>query len=290
MQQVLKQMLDKYKIKNYEDKTNAIKEIIQEVVLCGLSRAGFFKDAAFYGGTALRIFYGLDRFSEDLDFTLCANNIDFDFNKYTSILSEEIKSFGLNCEIVPVVKTKESAIKSAFVKGNTNELMLVFSESKDDIDLIQSNAKIQIKFEVDTNPPTGAIFETKFGLLPSPYEIRVCDLSSLFAGKIHACLCRKWGTRVKGRDFYDYIFFLTMGARVNLTYLKSKLVESNYISSDFNLTTESLKQLLNKKFKEINFKQAKEDVMPFIKDKTKLDLWSPDFFVEITKKLQGSNE
>ena len=287
MQEVLKQMLDKYEIKNNEDKTNAIKEIIQEVVLCGLSRAGFFKDAAFYGGTALRIFYGLDRFSEDLDFTLLTSNPDFDFGKYIPILSEEIHSVGLNCSIEPVVKSIESDIKSAFVKGNTNELMLVFFEDKANI--IQSTAKIQIKFEVDTNPPNGATYETKFGLLPNPYEIKVCDLPSLFAGKIHACLCRKWKSRVKGRDFYDYLFFLSIGAKVNLAFLKSKLVESGYIKPDFDLTTDALKELLNKRFEEVDFKQAKEDVLPFIKDKSKLDFWSSEFFIEVTKKLQGNN-
>ena len=111
-------------------------------------------------------------------------------------------------------------------------------------------------------------------------------MGSLFAGKIHACLCRNWKSRVKGRDFYDYVFFLSMGAKVNLDNLKAKLVQSNYIKEDFNLTIETLKELLNERFANMDFVQAKEDVLPFVRDKSKLDLWSKEFFIEITKQLQ----
>ncbi len=75
-------MLKTYDINNIYDRKNAMKEIMQEIVLCGLSRAGFFKKAAFYGGTALRIFYGLDRFSEDLDFSLETADPAFDLSAY----------------------------------------------------------------------------------------------------------------------------------------------------------------------------------------------------------------
>lgn len=136
------------------------------------------------------------------------------------------------------------------------------------------------------NPPSGATYETKFGLLPSPYQVRLYDMSSLFAGKIHACLCRNWKTRVKGRDFYDYVFFLSMGAKVNLVNLKAKLVQSKFITEDYELTIENLKELLNERFSNMDFEQARDDVLPFVKDKSKLDFWSKDFFIEITKQLQ----
>lgn len=286
MQQVLNQMLSKYQINNLQDKENAIKEIVQEVVLCGLSRGGFFKDAAFYGGTALRIFYGLDRFSEDLDFSLVTQNPNFDLTKYFSYIENETKSVGLNFEVKEKIKTRDSNIKSAFLKGNTKEHILTFYENSADANIINKDEVIKIKFEVDINPPVGATYETKFGLLPSPYQVRLYDMGSLFAGKIHACLCRNWKSRVKGRDFYDYIFFLSMGAKVNLDNLKAKLVQSNYIKEDFNLTIETLKELLNERFANMDFLQAKEDVLPFVRDKSKLDLWSKEFFIEITKKLQ----
>ena len=286
MQQVITQMLSKYQIKNVEDKKNAIKEIVQEVVLCGLSRGGFFKEAAFYGGTALRIFYGLDRFSEDLDFSLVSQNPNFNLTKYFSYIENETKSLGLNFNVTEKEKTIDSNVKSAFLKGNTKEHILTFYEESNDANIINKDEVIRIKFEVDVNPPSGAIYETKFGLLPSPYQIRIYDMPSLFAGKIHACLCRNWKTRVKGRDFYDYIFFLAMGSKVNLVNLKAKLVQSKYISEDYDLTIENLKMLLYERFSKIDFAQAREDVLPFVKDKSKLDLWNKEFFIEITKQLK----
>lgn len=286
MQQVLAQMLSKYQIRDIGDKKNAIKEIVQEVVLCGLSRGGFFKDAAFYGGTALRIFYGLDRFSEDLDFSLVSQNPDFDLAKYFSYIENETKSLGLNFSVSEKEKSIDSNVKSAFLKGNTKEHILTFYEESNDTNIINKDELISIKFEVDINPPMGATFETKFGLLPSPYQVRLYDMPSLFAGKIHACLCRNWKERVKGRDFYDYVFFLAMGAKVNLVNLKAKLVQSKFIAEDYDLTIENLKTLLNDRFSNMDFAQAKEDVLPFVKDKSKLDLWSKEFFMEITKQLQ----
>ena len=287
MKQVLNQMLAKYQINNIEDKKNAIKEIVQEIVLCGLSRGGFFKEAAFYGGTALRIFYGLDRFSEDLDFSLITQNQNFDLTKYFPYIENETKSQGLSFSVIEKNKSIDSNIKSAFLKGNTKEHILSFYEDSEDSKFINKEETIRIKFEVDINPATGATYETKFGLLPSPYQVRLYDLQSLFAGKIHACLCRNWKTRVKGRDFYDYIFFLSLGAKVNLDNLKAKLVQSKFISEDYALTIENLKLLLNERFENLDIDQAKQDVLPFIKDKSKLDLWSKEFFIEITKQLQA---
>ena len=287
MEQVLNQMLDRYHINNLEDKKNAIKEIVQEIVLCGLSRGGFFNEAAFYGGTALRIFYGLDRFSEDLDFSLISQNPNFNLTKYFPYVENETQSLGLNFKVTEKIKSFDSNIKSAFLKGNTKEHIMTFYENNDDARLINKDEAIRIKFEVDTNPPASANYEIKFGLLPSPYQVRLYDLPSLFAGKIHACLCRNWQARVKGRDFYDYVFFLSIGAKVNLTNLKAKLVQSQFIDENFDLTIENLKAMLNKRFDHINYEQAKEDVLPFIKDKSKLVLWSTDFFKEITKNLQA---
>ncbi len=286
MEQVLSNMLSKYQINNIDDKKNAIKEIVQEVVLCGLARGGFFKEAAFYGGTALRIFYGLDRFSEDLDFSLTSQNPEFDLTKYFAYIENETKSVGLNFTVTEKEKSIDSNIKSAFLKGNTKEHILTFYDNTPDANIINKDELIRIKFEVDVNPPDWATYEFKFGLLPSPYQVRLYDLSSLFAGKIHACLCRNWKTRVKGRDFYDYVFFLSIGAKVNLENLKAKLVQSNYVQDDFDLTIENLRGLLNERFSNIDFNQAKEDVFPFIRDKSKLDLWCREFFIEITKNLQ----
>lgn len=286
MEQILEQMLLRYEIKTIDDKANAIKEIVQEVVLCGLSRGGFFNEAAFYGGTALRIFYGLDRFSEDLDFSLLSVNPNFDLEKYFPYIEKETKALGLNFSVVEKEKTKESNIKSAFLKGNTKEHILSFYNDSTDLKFINPQELIKVKFEVDINPPVGATFENKFGLLPSPYQVRLYDLPSLFAGKIHACLCRNWKSRVKGRDFYDFVFFITKGAKVNLQNLKAKLIQSNFIKEGFELTIDEVKKMLKQRFESLDFKQAKEDVLPFVKDKTKLDLWGKEFFINLVERLE----
>jgi len=169
MNHVINEMLNKYQAEGLADKKNAIKEIMQEIVLCGLSRAGFFKRTAFYGGTALRIFYGLDRFSEDLDFSLMAPDDSFELSEYFPTLKKEVASYGLNVEIAEKEKTKESAIRSAFLKGNTKEHILLFYSSDPAASAVAGNETIKIKFEVDTNPPAGATFEHKYRLLPAPY-------------------------------------------------------------------------------------------------------------------------
>ena len=151
---------------------------------------------------------------------------------------------------------------------------------------INKNEKVKIKFEIDINPPMGATYEVKYKLLPSPHQIRLYDKESLFAGKIHAILCRGWKTRTKGRDLYDYVFFLANNTNVNLDLVKNKLIESNYISSDDKFDINVLKELLVKKFETIDYIDAKEDVIPFIKDVHSLDLWNKDFFVSITNDMQ----
>ena len=226
MNSTIEEMLKFYQTNNLTDKKNAMKEIIQEIVLCGLSRAGFFNKAAFYGGTALRIFYGLNRFSEDLDFSLTSPEPDFDLSSYFPVLKKEVTSWGLNVDISLKEKNTDSAIRSAFLKGNTMEHMLVFYASESLKSGISRDEVIKIKFEVDTMPPEGAGYENKYRLLPSPYEVKMYDMPSLFAGKVHAVICRAWKQRVKGRDLYDYIFYLSRNASLNLPHLKARLVQS----------------------------------------------------------------
>lgn len=285
MNRIITEMLDQYHAEGLTDKKNAAKEIMQEIVLCGLSRAGFFKNAAFYGGTALRIFYGLDRFSEDLDFSLMAPNPAFELSSFFPILEKEVASYGLHVKIAEKVKTKESAIQSAFLKGNTKEHMLLFYSADPAFNSIHGDETIKIKFEVDTNPPEGATFEHKYRLLPSPYEITLYDMPSLFAGKAHAVICRAWKNRIKGRDLYDYIFYLSRNASLNVDHLKARLVQSNAWEPTAPFSLEDAKRLLCDRFNTIDYSQAKEDVRPFIKNPSSLDLWSADFFKQITDRL-----
>lgn len=286
MNTILNQMLALYSTKSQSDEKNALTEVIQEVALCGLARAGFFKDAAFYGGTALRIFYGLDRFSEDLDFSLVEPDAHFELKKYFSVLESELSSVGLNFKVEEKVKTTDSPIKSAFLKGNTKEHILSVYRDEQNASKISPFEVIKIKFEIDTNPPAFATFENKYRMLPSPYQVRLYDLPSLFAGKLHAVICRAWKTRVKGRDLYDYIFYLSRNVAVNMKHLKARLVDSGFFDNNFDLTREALFFILNERFLAIDYEQAKQDVIPFIKDKTKLGIWSAEFFMEITKDLK----
>ena len=285
METLLQQMINLHPVVTSQDKRNAIKEVIQEIVLCGLSRVGFFKEAAFYGGTALRIFYGLDRFSEDLDFSLRAVNRDFSFEKYIPGLKEELASYGLNLVISTKEKSRDSSIKSAFVKGDTKELVLSFFPDDVLATQIGQGELVKVKFEVDIEPPPYAQFETKYKQLPIPYEVTLYDLPSLFAGKIHAVLCRSWQKRVKGRDLYDFAFYIARRTPVNLKHLTARLVDSGFLPSDQELTLSDLKIILKDRFKSIDFPSAKEDVLNFIRNPNQVELWSESYFNSLTDEL-----
>lgn len=263
----IESMLAKYNCKNIVDYRNALKEIIQEVALCGLARGGFFEKAAFYGGTALRIFYGLDRFSEDMDFSLKSPDPEFDLTAYFNALKNELEATGFDITIEAKSKNHWTLKVSPIVP----------------ISGVPNNEILKIKFEVDTSPPAGASYQNKYALLPSPYAARLYDESSLFAGKLHAVLCRAWQNRVKGRDFYDYVWYLSRDIKVNLIHLQKRLEQSGHWNeADGNLTIDKLKQMLCERFGSIDFNDAKNDVSKFIGDQHKLDLWSPEFFISIT--------
>lgn len=287
MNSLLKEMLKQYEIDSLYQKKHAIKEILQEIILCGLSRAGFFKHAAFYGGTALRIFYGLNRFSEDLDFSLKAPFKDFAFSSYFSAIKQELQSFGLEAEVEEKKKTLISDIQSAFVKGDTEQHLLVFYgnglEKK-----VTKGEKIKIKLEIDANPPEFADFEYKYRLLPNPYQVTLYDPPSLLAGKTHAVLCRAWKNRVKGRDLYDYVFFLSRNTPINLKHLQARLIQNGHIKSNDNFSIANLKETLCEHFEKIDYELAKADVMPFILDKKSIELWNADFFKQITESYLSS--
>jgi len=286
MNHILTEMLARYQTENLNDRKNAVKEIMQEIVLCGLARAGFFGKAAFYGGTALRIFYGLDRFSEDLDFSLLSPDPNFTLSEYIPTLRREVAAYGLNVEISEKEKIKDSAIRSAFVKGNTREHMLLFYESPAAANSITRNEIIRIKFEVDTHPPEGAGIEHRYRLLPAPYELALYDMPSLFAGKVHAVICRAWKNRVKGRVLYDYVFYLSRSACLNTIHLKARLVQSGAWDHEDPFTLADAKRLLCDRFATIDYAQAQEDVRPFIRDVSSLNLWNADFFRQITEGLR----
>ena len=283
---IIQQMIHKYNPVTLEEKKHAVKEVLQEVVLAGLSKTDFFTHAAFYGGTALRIFYGMDRFSEDLDFSLLVADESFDINDYFKPISDVVNSLGLKFEISKKDKVNDSNIDSAFIIGNTRETLITIYPDTADSSRILHNEKIIIKIEVDVNPPMYADTDIKFRLLPFPYQVRVYDQKSLFAGKIHAVIARSWKNRVKGRDLYDYVYYLSLDTKVNLKHLEARLKQSKTVEENMSLTRELLIEILERRFEQINYEIAKSDIKPFIKDQSSLDLWSIDFFKSITKDIK----
>ena len=286
MNSVLETMLSKYEPKSNIDRENAIKEIIQEVVLSGLSAGGFFDKVAFYGGTCLRIFHGLNRFSEDLDFALLGKK-GFDLGDYLPYVEKQLLAYGLQMEVSLRQKKSETTIQTAFVKGNSLSLMLLFFPKSEEAKQTIGNAKIKIKFEIDADNPDGGTVEVKYRLLPNPYEIRVFDEATLFAGKIHAIICRDYKGHVKGRDYYDYLFYCSKGSLVNLEYLGNKLKKSGKIDDNAVLTIQMVKAMLKERFLNVDYRSAKEDVAPFIEDLASLRLWTSDLFISTLDGLEG---
>lgn len=283
MHSAIEDMLQKYNCKNSDDYVNAIKEIIQEIALLGLFRAGFFDIAAFYGGTALRIFYNLNRFSEDLDFSLLNTNTNFDIIKYCKSIENELNAFGFNVTVSRKDKKFKSNIESAFIKAGT-QIQLINIGIKDGLlKNIPINKKLKIKIEIDIIPPGKPDTEVKYILQPIPYHVRVFTPSSLFAGKMHALLCREWGGgRVKGRDVYDYIWYLSKGIVLDNIHLYDRMIQTRNIDESDILSREFIIDLLFKKFESIDFTQAKRDVIPFISNIGEVELWSADFLKSIT--------
>jgi len=279
-------LIARYNPKTALDFENALKEIIQEITLAGLARSHFFDKAAFYGGTALRIFFGLPRFSEDLDFTLLSMQSDFSLKPYFSSVKETLASFGLEVEVEKVEKKISTDVESAFLKANTKIHFLKIDAGKQFAGKIQDNKKISIKFEVDTTPPLG--FETEVQSLPPPITaaVKVLKPSHLFAGKMHAILFRQWKNRVKGRDFYDLLWYLGQQIPLNLTYLESKMRDGGKWSESRNMTKEDLMQILQKRIQEIDLASAGADVAAFIRDPMEISGWNQELFLSAIQKLQ----
>ena len=289
MMSSIQAMLERYQPQTAEAYRNALKEIVQEIALYGMSKSGFFHKGAFYGGTALRIFYGLHRFSEDMDFSLMYPDSSFALSDYLPAIEEELSAVGLKMQVEQKNKTKMTDIQSAFIKGGTM-VQIISIQQIDEVLIpgIHKQEQLKIKLEVDTNPPPGAGFELRYALRPVPYAVRLYDKPSLFAGKMHAVLCRNWAQRVKGRDLYDYVWYLSQDTPVNLFHLQKRLEQSNRWDPLKRLTLQDTKNMLKDHFSQLDFEAAKKDVIPFLPDASELALWSADFFQAITDNLTES--
>lgn len=278
----VRKMLDEYQCRTNEERSSALREITQEIALIALSRTDFFFRAAFYGGTALRIFHGLERYSEDLDFSLEKPDPSFNLTDYIPAIHDELASWGFEMTVERKEKMSEGVVQSAFIKGGTLIHLIKIAALEPPVSGIPPNSLINIKLEIDTNPPAGAHYETKYRLRPIPFAVRLYDTPSLFAGKTHALLCRKWKERVKGRDFFDYLWYLSLGVPLNLTHLESRMRQSGHWGTD-PLTEALLRELLDDRFAQVDFTRAKTDAIPFVRDSRSIDLWSADFFISVTR-------
>lgn len=281
---MIKEWLDSYKPANRDAALQALREIMQEIALAGLQRAGFFEKAAFYGGTALRIFHGLDRFSEDLDFSLLEVNPAFSLDQYLDAIHTEFIALGMQVSVKEKQKTNRNNIESAFLKSETIWKELVLENIIPQNGLGQK-ANITIKIEVDTMPPLGFETEEKLLLQPFSFYVKCFTLSDLFAGKMHALLFRKWKNNVKGRDWYDMEWYIKKGITLNLSHFLLRAQNSGDWSKS-SITVKEFRQLLHDRIHTVDMKRVKADISRFIPDPAVLDIWSVQYFDDLATRLK----
>ena len=285
MNQAVLSMLSQYDCVSIEDYENALKEIMQEIALLGLWRSKFFEHAAFYGGTALRILYGLDRFSEDLDFSLLKPVKKFNLTSYIAAVETELESMGFAVTVQAIDKNIETSIESAFIKAGTKEHLIKVTVPDTIAGKVKKNKVMKVRFEVDTDPPGEFSTEVKTLLMPIPFAVNTFTMPSLFAGKLHAVLERNWGRRVKGRDYFDFVWYIARDVPVDLKHLEMRLRQSGGWTKKKPMKKSDLLKMLEKKFEEFDVSAAKEEVAPFLRDNASTDLWSNEFFVSLLVRL-----
>jgi hypothetical protein len=281
---MIKEWLEQYKPGNQQAAEQALREIMQEIALAGLQRSGFFEKAAFYGGTALRIFHGLQRFSEDLDFSLLQADPDFSLEQYLRGIQKEFSALGVTVSIEEKEKTATTNVDSAFLKPDTKWKELVIKEILPQ-EAVKMRPMIKIKIEVDTKPPLGFETEEKLLLKPFSFYTKCFTLPDLFAGKMHALLFRKWKGRVKGRDWFDMEWYIRKGTPLNLDHLLTRAVDSGDWKDTF-LTKEQFMGLLQNKIRSVSLNSIREDVVRFIPDDQLIEIWSPDYFIDLVQKIR----
>lgn len=266
-------MLARYNSSSLQEHDQALREILQEIALVGLWRGKFFEHAAFYGGTALRIFYNLDRFSEDLDFTLLTPNPEWSWKPFGDAIKNELTSFGFDVSFIEKDKKSQTAIKSAFLKTPTVQELIKIGVHSDLLKGAHPETMIRIKVEIDTNPPSGYEYEQKFLSQPIPVSIRCVNEECLFAGKMHAALFRAWKGRVKGRDWYDMVWFIRRKIPLNLTaFAKLNGYENGLSRAEF-------LKMSKERIDSLDVTSAIEDVINFVRDPESIKkTWSKEFF------------
>ena len=282
------QMFEEYRLKYDGSVDRALAETIQAIALLGLSRTDFFAHAAFYGGTALRLLFNLDRFSEDLDFSLVKPLKEFRLCFYLGSLRNEMEAFGFTVEIEDHQKKLPTQIESAFIKANTRIHVIQAGVPRVIADRIHRNAVCRVKLEVDIDPPPYADFEVAFIDDPVPFSIQAYSGPSLLAGKMDAVLSRGWQSRVKGRDWYDFAFLVRKKIPLSLAHLEARLRQKGLYAETSPLNEERCINLIDRRIESVDFDAAKADVIVFIRRPQDLDVWSMDYFRHVLKNLKFS--
>ena len=286
---VVSEMLREYSCANEQQAVNALREIMQSLALFALSRQDFFGRAAFYGGTALRILYGLNRGSEDMDFSLLEPDREFDLNRYADGLRTVFASFGLDVAFSEKIKVGRTDIRSGFLKGNTRAQLLSIGLNRALARQVHARSEMKIKIEVDIQPPGGFGTEIKYLYRPQPFAVRACALPDLLAGKLHAVLFRSWGARVKGRDWYDLAWYSGAHPEYNLRHLENRARQSGDYSGAAPLTDEAVHAMLEARLDRIDIDAAADDVRPFLREQADLACWSREFFLDAFRRLHPAS-
>lgn len=271
MNSIFEQMLSQYAIVTEKDRRNAIYEVMQQITLAGLYRGGFFNKAAFYGGTCLRIFHKLERFSEDMDFSLLAPDDSFNLESYFPSITDEFATLGREVVITKKDKRNFGKVESAFLKDDTEVYDVAFRTEK----------SLKIKIEVDIQPPLKFQTEQKLLLRPFSFMPRCFTLPDLYAGKMHALVFRTWKNRVKGRDWYDFEWYLKNGIKLDFTHLQERIREFNGIE----VSKEEFILLLKERLASTNIDLVKQDVEPFVKNSESFEIWSNDYFLQLADMM-----
>ena len=278
MNPVINTMLSRYTIRSQDDANRALREILQEVCLLGIWRAKLFEKLAFYGGTALRILYGLDRFSEDLDFSLLEPDPNFRWDRFAKTIEMELSTYGFEVNLTEKKKSFSTAVQSAFLKTNTMTAMLQVGVPASLTRGLHPDTTLRIKIEVDTDPVVG--FRTQSHTLRDPVSVSINTIvmPDLFASKMHAALFRAWKNRTKGRDWYDVYWYVRREVPISLTHFKHCLKKNETVDSPSEITANQLKEMIHERIDNLDIDSALVDIRNFIHYPEILDSWNKDFF------------
>jgi predicted nucleotidyltransferase component of viral defense system len=283
MNSAVKLMLDRYNCQSLSEHEQALREILQEIALVGLWRGKFFEHAAFYGGTCLRIFYNLDRFSEDLDFTLLSANPNWSWQPFGEAVRNELAAFGFDVTFIEKDKNAQTAIKSAFLKTQTVQELLKIGVHSTLLKQVHPETIIRIKVEIDTDPTVAYSYEQKFLEQPVAVSVRCVDEQSLFAAKMHCALFRAWKGRVKGRDWYDMVWFIRKKIPLNLALFSAQMGQKKILDQSEFL------QIAKDRIDSLNVASAIDDIIHFVRDQESIRRsWSKEFFQHWIQKVQFS--